>query len=192
MKTIRLILLGGLLLCSLPVTAETLRGQFVQERFLQGFDQPVRSEGSFLLVPGQGLVWRGETPFPVVTVITPTGIVQSVDGQETLRLSSAKLPFLARLYDMLGGAMAGDWNALAQDFAIVREDTPSGTRITLTPLRTGEAQPFRALSFRVVRFVEEVTVEKPDGDRDHLLFREQSLSAAPPTPAERTLLDSSR
>lgn len=195
----RLVLTLGMLLLSLGVQAaepvalkpgEVLRGHFVQERYLKGFDKPVRSEGSFVLAPGRGLIWRGETPFPLITAITPGGIVQSVDGQETARLSAAKIPFLARLYDMMGGAMAGDWKALESEFAITRQDHPQGGTVTLVPKRTeAAAQPFQALTVRLGRFVEDVDVLKPDGDHDHLIFRDQSIGSGPLTSGETAILE---
>src|SRR5215475_1777275 len=50
---------------------QILRGHFEQERHLEGFQAPVKSTGTFLLVPGRGLVWRTEAPFAVTTVISP-------------------------------------------------------------------------------------------------------------------------
>ena len=94
---------------------DVLRGRFVQERHMQGFAKPIRSEGTFLVAPGRGLIWRAESPFAVTTVVTPSGLVQSVNGAETTRLAAARLPFLTRLYDMMGGALAGDWQALSVD-----------------------------------------------------------------------------
>lgn len=163
---------------------EVLRGRFVQERFLKGFDKPVRSEGSFLLAPGKGLIWRGETPFPVVSAITPAGIVQSVGGRETMRLSSAKIPFLARLYDMMGGAMAGDWRALEREYAVTKSDPV----VTLVPRRE-DGQPIKAITAQVGRFVEEVDIAKPDGDHDHLVFRDQAVSTAPLTADEVAIFE---
>lgn len=165
---------------------EVLRGRFVQERFLKGFDKPVRSEGSFVLVPGRGLLWMGETPFPIITAITPAGIVQSIGGQETMRLSAAKIPFLARLYDMMGGAMAGDWKAMEGEFAVSRQDPV----VTLTPRHSDtSAQPFRSISAKVGHFVEEVDVIKPDGDRDHLTFSEQRVAIQPLSTDEAAIFD---
>ena len=57
---------------------EVLRGRFTQQRFLQGFNAPLTSSGSFIVAPGRGIVWRGETPFAIVTVMGPGGLVQRV------------------------------------------------------------------------------------------------------------------
>ncbi len=170
---------------------QTLHGHFVQERHLEGFAHPVRSEGRFSLIPGRGLIWRTETPFPVITVVTPAGLVQSVDGVETTRLSTARLPFLAHLYAMMNGALAGDWSALETEFAVGRESAGSATRVTLT-LRHSDASDavaIRSIIATVDRFVEEVDLVKPGGDFDHLRFTDQQISTGPPAADEAALLD---
>jgi len=164
---------------------EVLRGRFVQDRHLAGFAQPVRSMGSFVLVPGRGLIWRAESPFPVVTVVTPAGLVQSVDGTETTRLPAARLPFMSRLYAMMAGAMAGDWRALEAEFTVTRQ----AGRITLTPVRPGDATAIQSIGAVVGRFVDEVDIVRPGGDFDHLVFTGQSLTAGPPGADEATALD---
>lgn len=157
-----------------PVTlkaGEILRGHFVQDRYLTGFARPVRSEGSFVLAPGQGLIWRGEKPFAVVTVITAAGMSQSLGGKETMRLSAAKAPFLARLHDVMAGAMAGDWRILEGDFVVTQDND----RVSLTPRRPDLLQSVKSIHARIGRFVDEVEVEKSEGDRDRLLFSGQSV-----------------
>ena len=62
---------------------EVLRGRFTQQRFLQGFNAPLISSGSFIVAPGRGIVWRGEAPFAIVTVMGPGGLVQRVAGGAT-------------------------------------------------------------------------------------------------------------
>src|SRR5208282_3345031 len=85
---------------------KTLQGRFVQDRHLAGMDVPLHSEGRFLLAPDKGLIWRAEKPFETVTVITPAGILQSMNGEEVQRLPAARLPFVMRFYQMLSGALA--------------------------------------------------------------------------------------
>jgi hypothetical protein len=62
---LKLIALAAILLPNLAMAAdirplaagETLRGRFVQERFLKGFAAPLRTEGHFVLSPRRGLIW---------------------------------------------------------------------------------------------------------------------------------------
>lgn len=165
---------------------DVLRGRFVQERHLQGFTQPIRSQGSFVIAPGRGLIWRAETPFAVTTVVTPAGLVQNVNGTETNRLAAARLPFLSKLYDMMAGALGGDWRALDGTFAITRQPG----RVLLAPKGADDpvAQQIAGISARLGRFVEEVEITKPGGDRDRLLFTDQVLNARPLDADEAALL----
>lgn len=165
---------------------DVLRGRFVQERHLQGFAKPVRSEGRFVVVPGKGLIWKAETPFAVTTVVTPAGIVQSVGGTETTRLSADRLPFLTRLYDMMAGALAGDWRALESTFRITR----SGADIALAPQRPDDltAQQIAAIRAHLGRYVERVEIVKPSGDMDRMIFLDQVVGTGPLAADEAALL----
>ncbi len=170
---------------------QVLRGAFVQERFLKGFQAPLKSEGRFVLAPGRGLIWRTETPFAVTTIMSPAGLVQEVKGNETMRLPAARLPFMSKLYTMLGGALTGDWKALEDMFAVERTGDAGAWNLHLTPRRAADpAMPIRAITVRGGRFVDEVEIAKPDGDRDRLTFRDQALAVEPPTADEATLLSS--
>jgi hypothetical protein len=197
----RLIL--ALLLAVMPVVAmaagptqsiavgEVLRGRFVQERHLKGFNASLRTEGHFVLAPGRGLIWRAEKPFAVTTVITANGLVQEVGGSETMRMPSARLPFLSRLYDMLGGALAGDWRALETDFVVTRAGDDRHWQVDLAPRKADDpiAMPFHAITAQGSRFVETVAMVKPDCDSDTLSFLDQALSSAPLTVEETAALD---
>ncbi|WP_448207156.1 LolA family protein [Azospirillum sp. sgz302134] len=168
---------------------QVLRGRFVQERHLKGFQAPLKSEGRFTLVPGRGLLWRTETPFAVTTVMSPSGLVQEVRGAETMRMPASKLPFLSRLYAMLGGALGGDLKALEGMFTVARERDANGWRLVLTPLKADDpAMPIRSITLTGARLVEAVEITKPDGDFDRLRFLDQSLTAGPPAPDEAQLL----
>jgi hypothetical protein len=173
-------------------TGEVLRGGFVQERHLKGFNAPLRSEGHFVLVPGRGLIWRVEKPFAVTTIITAAGLVQQVGGNETMRLAAARLPFLSHLYEMLGGALGGDWHALETDFTVARSGDAAGWQVHLTPRKTDDplAMPFAAISAKGGRFVETVEMIKPDGDADVLTFLDQALNGTPLDADESAVLDS--
>jgi hypothetical protein len=169
---------------------EVLRGRFVQERQLSGFSKPLRTEGHFVLAPSRGLIWQAEKPFAVTTVITPAGLAQAVNGNQTLRLETSKLPFLARLYDMLGGALAGDWSKLETDFTVTRSGDERSWRVMMLPRRPDNvAMPFRSIDVTGGRFVDAIVLTKPDGDIDTLTFLDQDVSNAPLSPAEAATFD---
>ena len=169
---------------------QILRGRFEQERHLKGFDAPLKSSGTFVLVPGRGLIWRTETPFAVSTVMSPAGMMQEVRGKETMRLAAAKLPFMSKLYAMLGGALTGDWSALSSTFNIVRKPQAEGWSLQLVPLKADDPNmPIKSIQARGNKLIEEIEVTKPDGDRDRLLFRDQKIETTAPSAAEAALFD---
>jgi hypothetical protein len=159
---------------------EVLRGRFKQERLLKGFDRPLISTGDFVLDHGLGLIWRTEQPFAIMTVITSAGLVQSIDGEETTRLAAARLPFLARLYDLLGAALSGDWRALDKLFQVTRQGDPGHWEIVLEPHAGADpvAMPLRSVTLRGGQFLDEAKIVRLDGDSDQLAFSGQSLGTS--------------
>jgi hypothetical protein len=168
---------------------QVLRGRFEQERFLKGFESPLKTTGSFTLVAGKGLIWRAETPFPVTTVMSPAGLVQEVDGKKTMSLASTRVPFMTKLYSMMSGALIGNWSDLESTFKVVRAGDAKKWELRLTPLAANDpAMPIKAIVVRGKRLVEDVVVTRPDGDHDHLRFSGQSLDTAAPMSEELALL----
>jgi len=167
---------------------DIVRGQFVQERHLQGFSKPLLSEGRFVLAPGEGLIWTVQSPFAVTTVVTPAGLLQQAAGTESLRLPVSQVPMMSRLYQMLDAALSGNLGVLETAFAVKRD----GNRLTLVPLSNGgtAAVPFRRLDIEVDRFVETVEIHRQEGDFDRIRFSDQRLSAGPLEPDEAALLRS--
>ena len=168
---------------------EVLRGRFAQQRTLQGFAHPLMSSGDFVLAPGRGLIWRTRLPFSIVTVITAAGLVQDVDGTETTHLTAARLPFIARLYDLLSHALAGDWHALDSQFQTTQQGSARQWQLQLVPHAGGDphAMPFRAITLSGGRFLDTVRISRSDDDSDRLTFSDQTLGRGL-SEAEATLL----
>jgi Outer membrane lipoprotein carrier protein LolA-like len=172
------------------VTAgETLHGRFVQERSLAGFDRPLRTEGEFVLAPGTGLLWEGETPFASTTVITAAGIVQFAGDQEALRLPAKQMPGMDRLYEVLSAALSGDVTSLRRAFSVTEASQSDHWQIALVPLASGNASAasIKSLTLSGGRFVDSVEVDRGNGDADHITLHDQVLSPADLTDKEKSL-----
>jgi len=164
---------------------EVLRGQFDQQRILAGLSAPIKSRGRFVLAPGKGLIWRVDAPFEIVTVVTPAGLRQDVSGGETARISADRLPFLRDLFDLLGGSLAGEWPALERRFRLTRDGDAASWTVVLEPLsRDVPGMPFESITLKGGKFVEQVDMAKPNGDRDLLVFTGQAVAAGAPTADE--------
>lgn len=169
---------------------EILRGHFTQERSLQGFQAPLKSEGTFVVAQGKGLIWTVEKPYPTTTVITPDGLVQEARGNETLRLPASRVPFLTRLYDMLSGTMTGDWNAMKTQFSVETSGTSDDWTLQLRPKSGGDTNmPIAEMRIQGGRYVDDVDMHRPSGDRDHLQFHDQTVGSGPLSEAETKLFE---
>ena len=166
---------------------EVLRGQFQQERQLQGFDAPLRSSGTFVLAPDQGLIWRVEQPFAVTTIMSTAGLAQQSDGMTTLDLPASKAPFMAGLYDTLTGALTGDLGHLEQQFVISRGEEGGKWHLKLKPRQDGNV-PIAEIDLMGGAAVERVEIAKAGGDKDILTFSDQKRSNEPLSAEERALL----
>ena len=169
---------------------EILRGRFTQQRFLQGFNAPLTSTGSFILAPGRGVLWRAETPFALITAMGPGGIVQRIVGGATTHYPASRLPAIVRLYEIFGAALSGDWQKLATIFDVRREGTDKAWTVTLTPRRAGnDGLPLRHVVVRGSRYVDSVEVMRANGDWDRIEFSQQAPSRAPLDAEASELLD---
>jgi hypothetical protein len=170
---------------------EILRGHFVEERNLKGFTKPMKSVGHFVVAPARGLLWGVEKPLATVTVITPAGLAQSINGDKVINLPVQKMPFMLHLYDMLGGALAGNWQAMEKDFSVVRSGDSQNWRVVLTPREADNpAMPFATITVSGSRFVEHVVLVKPHGDSDTITFLDQAIAPMPPSAAENAAFNS--
>jgi hypothetical protein len=169
---------------------QALRGHFVQDRQLAGFAKPLRSEGSFVLVPGKGLIWRGEKPFANVIVISPEGITQIANGQVAMRLDASRIPGISHLYEVLGAAVSGNIEPLQQTFQVSQAPGTSPWKITLTPLHPDSPAmaQLKSLILSGGHFVENVQVDKGGGDVDRIAFKDTQASAANLSAEEKKLL----
>ena len=175
-------------------SGEVLRGNFQQDRRLVGFAKPLKSEGTFALLPGKGLIWQTRSPFPNTVVVSPEGLLVQSDGKEAMHMSTAQMPGLGRLYDVLSGAVSGDLRALEKAFTVRRTDTPDGWQLVLTPLKANDLAGSQITSLTVTgrRFVDAIKIDKDGGDVDFITFVDQATTTAPPTTEETTLLQAVR
>lgn len=168
---------------------EVLRGNFVQERYLEGFSAPLRTTGKFVLSSDKGLIWQAETPFATTTVMTAHGILQMSNDVETMNLSTRQAPMLAALYDTLGGALVGDLAVLERTFKVTKKVDAVGWLLILVPRdKNGAGKQIREIRIDGNRLVDQVDIVKNSGDRDSLTFLNQTIDQAPLGEAELKLL----
>jgi hypothetical protein len=172
---------------------QTLHGRFEQTRSLKGISSTLKSEGTFVLAPGRGLIWRIEDPIQMVTIISPAGIWQIINGSEVQSIDAAKVPFIVHFYNMLDGALVGDWIAMRRDFAVQTKGDRAAWRTVLTPVRPND--PIAGLLASIVitggKMVDGVEISRSNGDSERIGFLDQSVSGVPLSAEDTRLLNNS-
>jgi hypothetical protein len=170
---------------------QTLHGRFVQARNLKGISSTLKSEGSFVLAPGKGLIWRIEDPIQTITIITPAGIRQIINGSEVQRIDAAKVPFIAHFYDMLNSALMGDWTAMRSDFAVQTKGDRLAWRTLLTPARPDDpiAGMLASIAITGGKMVDGVEITRANGDSERIGFLDQAVSGVALSDDDARLLD---
>jgi hypothetical protein len=149
-----------------------LRGEFAQERHIDGFRNPLRSAGRFLLSRERGVVWRSERPFPSIMVLDARGL--RVDGID----QAVPDPALQRVQRLLLAMIGGDLDALAADFVLQAEPDGARWRLSATPRDPLLAQRLRGLELRGDRWVDEVRYTDEQGNATTIRFTAQNASPA--------------
>jgi len=161
---------------------KVLRGRFVEEHQMNPTANPLRTSGHFVVAPAEGLIWGIEKPFATSTTITPNGAAQNLGGL----VMSVPMKNFRHLYDMVGGALAGDWQGLADDFVITEKNNGDHWSRILTPRPNGSSTrlPYASISVGGSHFVENIVLTKADGSYDRFVFTDAVLSSLPLAAAE--------
>jgi hypothetical protein len=190
--TLTSVCFGELAMGPTLAAGQTLHGRFVEQRHLKGLTSTLKSEGSFVLAPGKGLIWRIEQPIQTLTVITPAAIRQIIDGSEVQHIDAARVPFIAHFYDMLNGSLTGDWSAMRHDFKVESTGDRQAWRTVLTPLQPDD--PVAGMLASIVisggKMVDSVDINRTNGDSERMTFLDQKVSSVPLVGEEARLLDS--
>lgn len=165
-----------------------LRGSFTMERYLAGFDKPLRSNGDFILSPTTGLVWRTLDPFPGTTVLDDHGITR-IDDQGN-RDALARGDQFRQFVELISAVLAGNWQPLEQRFDITKSTTADNAwQIILTPKdNTAIASQITKITATGNDYVQTIQLEKPSDDHDDIILADQGLGNLPLPPEFAALL----
>ena len=153
--------------CADPMRLAAEYGEFgfTQTRHLNGVRAPLVSRGRATVAEGR-IDWRVTQPIDIRTVITASGITQSVEGGPPQRMGGAGDAFLssAGLLNLLSGDIA----ALAAHYDIARTPTSNGWRVRLTPKSSSMARFVSYIEAGGCERVSDVEVRQSNGDWMHI------------------------
>ena len=157
---------------------EVLRGQFTQEKQINGFSHPLRSQGHFVVARQHGVIWTTLKPFPSEVVVTADRILsRQNDGSTQVVLDAREQPAMGTVNAIMFALMSGDVQALSSQFRIQVEREGQHWHLLLTPKSSMLAKVFKSLVLQGDRYVRHVEIVEANQDRTSIQF--QTLSEAP-------------
>lgn len=168
-----------------------LRGRFEQEKQIQGFRNPLRSSGGFLLLREHGIAWDTAAPFASSAILTRERLATRLpDGSERILLDAADGPAAGATASLLMALVAGDLDALAARFD-VRETllVDGGWQLQLHPREPSLKRLFNGFTLAGDRYVRDVLIEETNGDRTHVRLLDLASEPPAPSPAEVARFD---
>lgn len=157
-----------------------LRGEFIQEKQVAGFNNPLRSQGRFVLAQDHGVIWTTLKPFPSEVVVTRDRILsRQRDGSSRVELDGRQQPAMRSVNAIMFALMSGDAQALSAQFTVkVEALTDNGWKMQLTPRSAILGKVFSALTLSGDRYVRQVQIIEANQDVTRIHFAGLSQTPA--------------
>ena len=146
--------------------APVVRGQFEQLKTVQGFKQPLRSSGDFVVAQGKGIAWQVRQPFASTLLVRPDSLQsRTSEGAINMQLNAVQEPILRAINAMLFAVMSADLDKLTQYFEVTGQVQSKGWTLHLVPRDPMMAQWLQHVNLQGQQFVQEVQLQEARGDR---------------------------
>lgn len=154
------------------VQAAVLRGAFEQEKQLQGFRNPLRSSGDFLLSRERGIVWNTRKPFASTLVLGKDRLqTRQADGRKQDIIAAGNSQALSVANSLMLALVSGNIDGLAESFVVRESLNADGSwSLDLAPKRGPLQKAFRRIELQGDRYVRRVLLTEARGDRTEIRF----------------------
>ncbi|MCL2139346.1 MAG: outer membrane lipoprotein carrier protein LolA [Treponema sp.] len=104
--------------CAILAEKPVIKGNFVQEKYLNRFDRSLESSGNFIIAVKQGMVWETVQPFPSTMILGKDFIMQSrPDGQKSVLNAQGNETF-TQMADVMSSIFSGQSKGLLENFEV--------------------------------------------------------------------------
>ena len=152
-----------------------LKVSFTQQRHLKDIPKPILSKGELLLWNGKGLIWRTETPFPNVILITKKGLYQIEDGKKISMMKSGQTGHEDAIFGMLSKVLGGTFSEL-KVFKMTSLPSSDGKwRVSLMPALASFQGFLSSIEVEGDEYISHVIIHRSNGDRDEIFMKNHTL-----------------
>ena len=160
------------------VQAPVLRGEFEQQKQVQGFAKPLVSRGSFVVARERGVLWLTKTPFASQLRLTRDEIKATQNGAVAFRLDASKEPSVRVINGLMFALLNGDIGGLAEHFKIEGRAEGKSWQLQLTPHSAALAKLMTSIELNGEAQVRSIRIDEANGDKTVIRFSAQSTEPA--------------
>jgi outer membrane lipoprotein-sorting protein len=119
--------------CAKLAEKPIVKGNFVQEKYLNRFDRSLMSSGNFIISAEQGMVWETLQPFPSTMILGKHFIMQSrPDGRKSVISAQGNETF-TQMADVISSVFSGHSQRLLENFEVYFLGSVSNWNMGLLP-----------------------------------------------------------
>lgn len=162
------------------MTQQVLRGDFSQVKTLQMFNQPLVSDGTFLLSHQQGLIWQQNSPFPVSLVLAKAKLSQRFEGQPAEVIEAKDNPMVFYFSHLFLSLFKGDLTSIESQFTMdLSSDDKEQWLLHLTPKQSPLNKVFKYIEITGNNKIETLTLLELSNDSSVISFSNINPQQAP-------------
>jgi hypothetical protein len=167
--------------------AQVVAGSFSHRKHLHGISKPLIATGEFTFARQLGVYWHTRQPFDSVVVLTPSGMLESAEGSQALRLSAEEQPAVRVIANVLLALFSLDLATLEKGFELYAVEEGPRWTIGLKPRSGAMAAVFTQATVSGIADLENVVLTDAQGDRTVIDLTAIEYSNAPPDARTRAL-----
>jgi hypothetical protein len=169
---------------------KVIRGDFSQVKTLQIFNQPLLSNGSFLLSHEQGLVWTQKDPFSVSIVLAKNKLRQQFEGQQAEVIEASDNPMVFYFSHLFLSLFKGEIASLQDQFSMVLVGDIKNTWVLiLTPKASPLNKVFKKIEIRGQEQIEALLLIELNDDTSLIEFSNINQQQTPLTSQEQNAFE---
>ncbi len=155
---------------------QLIRGDFKQTKTLQMFNQPLLSEGNFLLHHQKGLWWQQHSPFAVSLVLADDKLSQQFADKPAQVIEAKDNPMVFYFSHLFLSLFKGDVSALSEQFSVQLKQGETQWLLTLVPKTAPLDKVFARIRIVGDDYIQQLTLEELSGDQTEIEFFNQQNS----------------
>ncbi|MCL2137945.1 MAG: outer membrane lipoprotein carrier protein LolA [Treponema sp.] len=141
-----------------------IKGNFVQEKYLNRFDRSLQSSGTFIITAKQGIVWETLQPFPSTMILGKDFIMQSrPDGRKSVISAQGNETF-TQMAVVMSAVFSGQSQGLLDNFDVYFLGSVTNWNMGLLPRDSVFASFFIKIAISGDSAIRSIRIFEQNGD----------------------------